>query len=270
MSRRRPSLIALILAPPFVAGLLLAPAGAADETIPRNIAGPGDYALREQIVYQLGRDPELAGERLSVLLVNGGAVFSGTISGYALKMRLLRLTGFIRGIVNVTDEMVVGRADLTDEALRDAVAAILMDAAESIGLSDLDVRVEDAVVTLRGRVNRFPDRIQAEELTGSVLGVTRVINLMTAKDVPPVTAERPLAHAVADYLLDFRAFPHLGQIEVSESDGVVTLGGRVSFFYTRRQAEVMVGLIEGVRRVENRIAVDPSLTLTRPDVKVIR
>src|SRR6266540_3106877 len=51
----------------------------------RNIAGPGDYALRERIVRLIGRDPDLGKESFTVILVNGGAVFSGEIKSYALK-----------------------------------------------------------------------------------------------------------------------------------------------------------------------------------------
>ncbi len=235
-----------------------------------NIAGPGDYALRETLIGRLGRDPDLTRERFDVVLVNGGAVFSGTISSCALRLKVLRTAGFIRGIVNVKDEFVIERADVSDEALRDAVVAILSDVMEVLDLKDLEVEVEDTIVTLRGSVGRFPQRNRAEAAAGSVFGVTRVINLMTSKDTPDPSKHATLTDATVAYLLDYRAFPHLGQIDVAAKDGVVTLTGRVAFFYTRRQAAVMVGLIEGVSRVDNRIKVDPGLRLPRPQVKALK
>src|SRR5712691_4232655 len=51
----------------------------------RNIAGPGDYALREKLVGLLGRDPDLGHEKIMVVLVNGGVVFSGEVSTCALE-----------------------------------------------------------------------------------------------------------------------------------------------------------------------------------------
>lgn len=240
------------------------------QALAANIAGPGDYALREQLISRLGRDSNLTRERFDVVLVNGGAVFSGQISSYALRLRILRTAGFIRGILNVTDEFVIERAEVSDEALRDAVAAILSDIKEELDLQDLDLEVEDSTVTLRGSVKRFPHRNQAEAAAGSVLGVTRVNNRMTSRDAPDRDKHATLADAVVAYLLDFRAFPHLGQIDVAAVDGIVTLTGRVTYFYTRRQTAVMVGLIEGVTRVDNQLKVDPGLSLMRPQVKALR
>ena len=62
---------------------------AAPEGPPRNIAGPGDYGLREKIVQLLGRDRDVAQEKFRLILVNGGAVFSGEVSSCALKKRAL-------------------------------------------------------------------------------------------------------------------------------------------------------------------------------------
>ena len=267
MMSRRPDLTTSIL---IVLLALAACFGQAGPASAANIAGPGDYALREQLIGRLGRDPDLTRERFDIVLVNGGAVFSGKISSYALRLKVLRTAGFIRGIVNVTDEFVIERADVSDEALHDAVVAILSDVTESLDLKDLEVEVEDTIVTLRGSVGRFSQRNRAEAAAGSVFGVTRVINLMTSKDTPDPSKHATLTDATVAYLLDYRAFPHLGQIDVAAKDGVVTLTGRVAFFYTRRQAAVMVGLIEGVSRVDNRIKVDPGLRLPRPQVKALK
>src|SRR6266487_4482046 len=82
----------------------------------RNIAGPGDYGLREKIVRQLGADGELSKEKFSIVLVNGGAVYAGEIKNCVLKKRALTIAAATRGVINVTDEMVVPRGDLSDEA----------------------------------------------------------------------------------------------------------------------------------------------------------
>jgi osmotically-inducible protein OsmY len=273
MSKRRRArpLHALLALLVTLSPMVVRPAVAQDaRQLKRNVAGPGDYTLRETLAYRIGRDPGLARERITMVLVNSGVVFSGSISSYALKMRLLRIAGFTRGVRNITDEMTVQRAELPDAALRDAVVDALSEASEELGLTDLEVEVEDAVATLRGRLRQFPSRIRAEVLTGSVLGVRRIVNRLIPDDVPKLDDYPSLAAAVAAYLKDFRAFPHTGQLEVTEADGTITLGGRVPFYTSRRYAEVLIGLVDGVRIVENRIKVDPSLVLKRIDVKVMK
>src|SRR2546422_9397284 len=78
------------------------PAQAAPAAPKRNIAGPGDFALREKIVHLVGRDPDLAKERFNIILVNGGAGVSGGITSLPLKKRAPTLAAPVRGVVNVT------------------------------------------------------------------------------------------------------------------------------------------------------------------------
>ena len=113
---------------------------------PRNIAGPGDYIIRQNLVERMGRDEALSQENFTLVLVNGGVVLSGPISSHALRLRVLRYAGFSRGVVNITDQLEVRGADLPDEALADAVRAELSGVAESLELENLEVMVEDSTV----------------------------------------------------------------------------------------------------------------------------
>ncbi|HEU4403455.1 MAG TPA: BON domain-containing protein [Candidatus Polarisedimenticolia bacterium] len=227
----------------------------------RNIAGPGDYALREKLIQGFSRDPDLGQEKFTVILVNGGAVFSGPIKSCALKMRALQSAAFLRGIINVTDEMTVPHADLRDEALRQAVAAGLTEAAGALGLKLQAVTVSDGVATIEGAVHDFGARVKAEEIAGRVLGVTRVSNHLKPADAPAGNDDASLQKSIVAYLGDWRQYQFSGEILVKVRDGVVTLSGRVPFFMARQQAAVMVSLAAGVTRVDNRLKVDPSLVM---------
>ena len=233
----------------------------------RNIAGPGDYDLREKLVRSLARDPELSREKWYLILVNGGAVFSGEVSTCALKMRLLRHTASQHGVINVTDEMRVARADLEDAALRKALLPLLEAAREPTGLKDLKVRVEDATATLEGTVRDFEARVQAEQIAGTVAGVTRIVNRLMPEDAPSGTDDRSLAKAVAAYLGVERYYPYPARINVRAQGGVVTLSGLTSLCIARQHAAAMASLVRGVTRVENTIKVDPSLERAPPSIR---
>lgn len=226
----------------------------------RNIAGPGDYPIREKIVRLIGRDPELSKEKFNVILVNGGAVFSGEIGNCALKKKVLTLAATTRGVINVTDEMSVPRGDVPDAELAKAVTGLLEGAAESLGLADLGVQVEDGVLALKGTVKDFAARARAEEIAGSVFGVTRISNHLVPAGAPSGSDDPTLLKAVLDYLADPRAFGMPCDIRVKVENGVVTLKGRTSLYLTRQLAAVVASLVRGVERVENRIKVDPSTT----------
>lgn len=249
----------------LIAVFLAAVSGApADQAPSRNLAGPGDYTLREMIVTRLNHDPELAKERIVVVMVNGGAVFSGQATTRSRANRALRNAASIRGVINVTDQIQVPRADLPDAAIEKAVVNALQSAAESIDLKDLKVTVQDGVATLGGAVRSVPARVSAEDVAGSVVGVTRISNHLAPSDAPSGKDDAALLRAVVAYLSDWHAFPHQGDIGVSVKEGTVTLSGRVPYFLARQQAAVATSLIGGVSKVENRLKVDLAFPLPRP------
>jgi osmotically-inducible protein OsmY len=241
---------------------------AAAQAPKRNIAGPGDYAVREKLVRLLGRDADLGREKFTLVLVNGGAVFSGEVTTCALKTRALRMAATVRGIINVTDEMRVAPADLSDGDLEKALRSLLRDAATEIGLKDLDVKVRDAAAALSGTVRDYAARIRAEEIAGTVLGVTRVANRLRPAGAPAGQDDASVGRAVVSYLGDFSVFPYPAEIQVGVEGGAVTLSGRVSLFIARQLAANMASLVGGVARVENRIKVDPSLEAMRATVRL--
>lgn len=249
-------------APPSPPPASAAPASAAPATAPgapkRNIAGPGDYAIRQKLMELFGRDAELGKEPFHLVLVNGGAIFSGEIKNCAARKRALSLAATTRGVIHVTDEMTVRRGDVSDPELAKAVTAILGDAAEGLGLKDLDAKVEDGVLTLRGTVQDAGARTRAEDLAGTVMGITRISNQLAPAGAPAGTDDASLTRAVIAFLSDFHQFAFGGEITVRASQGVVTLKGPVALYMARQQAAVVASLVKGVSRVDNLIRVDPS------------
>jgi osmotically-inducible protein OsmY len=239
----------------------------------RNIAGPGDYALRESIVSYYGRDAELRQETgYRLILVNGGAVFSGEFTSCARKMKALRVAAAERGIINVTDQASVAHNDLPDPELQKALRLVLEGVAPQIGLKDAAVEVQDGVATLRGTVTDFASRVHAEEAAGTVLGVTRIVNRLVPAGAPSGSDDASLQKAVTGFLGDWHQFGQIAEIDVQARQGVVTLSGRVALYLARQQAGVVASLVGGVTRVDNRIRVDPTMPPGGPgrDPTVIR
>jgi osmotically-inducible protein OsmY len=261
------SLAAAILATPAAAaGDAPAPRPAETPAPKRNIAGPGDYAVREKLMRLLGRDPDLGKEKFYLVMVNGGAVFTGEMTNCAMKTRALRMAASLRGVINVTDEMRVPPADLSDGDLGKAVRSLLRDAAGEIGLKDLDVETRDATVTLSGVVRDYAARVRAEEIAGAVLGVTRVANRLRPADAPAGTDDATIGKAVVSYLGDHRIFPYPSEIQVLVQGGTVSLTGRANLFIARQLAGNLASLVGGVAGVENRIKVDGSVEPRRAKV----
>jgi len=232
----------------------------------RNIGGPGDYGLREKLIKRLARDVDLGPARLGVVLVNGGVVFSGTAPHWTARRRALVMAGAERGIVNVTDQMEIDRGTIKDGAILKAMAALIEEQREPLGIKDLDISVSDGVATLSGTVRNFAARVKAEDVVGTVLGATRVINRLRPGNAPTGTDDASLRHALAGYLNDFREYPYPGEMQVDVKAGKARLTGRVPLYLARQQAGTMAALIGGIREVDNRIVVDPSLQVQATSV----
>jgi len=232
----------------------------------RNIGGPGDYGLRERLIKRMGRDVDLAPAGLRLVLVNGGVVLSGTAPHWTARRRALVMAGAERGVINVTDQMEIPRGTVKDDAILKAMAALLNEQREDLGIKNLDISVGDGIATLSGTVRSFATRVRAEDIAGTVLGATRIINRLRPGNAPTGTDDPTLRRALAGYLRDFREYPFPGEIQVDVRAGTARLTGRVPLYLSRQQAGTMAALVGGIREVDNRIVVDPSLQMQAASV----
>jgi osmotically-inducible protein OsmY len=121
--------------------------------------------------------------------------------------------------------------------------------------NEVGVRVQHGVVTLLGTVDTFAKRIAAQEAAHRVRGVRAVVNELEVR--PAEGGERTdedIARAAAEALAWNVNVPH-EQIELTVSDGWITLKGEVPWQYQREAAEQAVRQLLGVKGVANQITV---------------
>ena len=123
--------------------------------------------------------------------------------------------------------------------------------------NEIGVVVKDGIVTLTGWVDSYLKKIVAEEAAHRVLGVKAVANDIEVR--LPGFAERTdadLAAAVLGALRWDAAIP-AGKVEVTVSQGWVTLKGEVDHYFQKRDAEPAIERLSGVRGVSNLLTVKP-------------
>jgi osmotically-inducible protein OsmY len=123
--------------------------------------------------------------------------------------------------------------------------------------TDVGVEVKAGTVTLHGTVDRWTDRLAAQDAVHRVSGVLDVANDIEVK--LPTSVERndtDIAQAVRRALEGGVLVPH-EQIRTTVSKGVVTLEGHVPHGNECRDAAMCVRNLAGVRAVQNFIRVDP-------------
>ncbi|MGC5032264.1 BON domain-containing protein [Micromonospora sp. DT229] len=127
---------------------------------------------------------------------------------------------------------------------------------------EIGVSVAEGVVTLTGQVDSYAKKWAAERAAHRVTQVRAVANdvaVRLASGAEPADSE--IARAV-QHALQWHAFVPIEQLDLTVSQGWVTLHGEVEWEYQRRAAQESVERLHGVRGVSNGIMVRPAV---RPD-----
>ncbi len=146
----------------------------------------------------------------------------------------------------------------TDEAIQtDILEELKWDT--RVRPNEIGVAVKDGIATLTGWVDSYLKKMAAEEAAHRVPGVKAVVNEIEVR--LPGSAERTdhdLAKAVLNALRWDAAIP-TGKVDVTVSQGWVTLKGEVDYAFQKRDAERAVQHLAGVKGVTNLIMVKPQV-----------
>jgi osmotically-inducible protein OsmY len=153
-----------------------------------------------------------------------------------------------------------------EQIQKDVLAELKWDA--RVAPNEIGVAVKDGIVTLTGMVDSFAKKSAAEEAAHRVRGVKAVANDIKVK--LPVSSERTdddIARAIV-HGLEWDAFIPIDRLDVTVSQGWVTLKGDVEWQYQKQDAERVVRRIQGVKGVSNLITVKPRILPTELKQKI--
>ena len=128
--------------------------------------------------------------------------------------------------------------------------------------NEIGVTVKDGIVTLTGSVDSYLQQMAAQDAAHRVRTVKAVANDIEVR--LPGFAERTdadLANAVLNALKWDAAVP-ADTLEVTVSQGWVTLKGEVEFGFQKGDAERAIRRLAGIKGVSNQIMVKPHLRPT--------
>ena len=146
--------------------------------------------------------------------------------------------------------MVYGLTPGVLEALRDEI-----DREHVVPEPEIDVAVEDGIVTLTGRVASPATKEIAERAVKRVPGVRSVANDLRVTDEGRERTDTDIAREALHRLRNNRAVPV--NVQAVVADGLVTLDGTVRWLHQRICAESAVKYIAGVKGVVNEITLMP-------------
>ena len=123
--------------------------------------------------------------------------------------------------------------------------------------NEIGVAVKNGVVMLTGLVDSYSKRWAAEAAAQRVRGVRAVANDIEVRLPGDITkTDADLAAAVLQ-ALEWDAFVPLDKLDLTVSNGWVTLKGEVEWQYQKEDAERVVRRLTGITGVTNMITVTP-------------
>jgi osmotically-inducible protein OsmY len=215
-----------------------------------------DEDIRAEVLEELKWDSRVHANEIGVAVKDGIVTLTGWVDSYLKKVAGEEAAHRVPGVKAVANDIEVrlpGFAERTDADLAAAVVnALTWDAA--IPADRINVTVSQGWVTLKGEVDYYFQKIDAERAARRITGVKGVTNLITVK---PHVLPSDLKQSIEKALIR-NAETDAKHITVEVQGNKVVLRGTVRSYAEKQAAEDTAWSAPGVTEVDNRIVVVPS------------
>lgn len=129
---------------------------------------------------------------------------------------------------------------------------------DSVNANDIQVEVQDSTVQLRGTVPNYTAKLAAERDALNVPGVLNLESFLKVEFPPRITlpGDPEISRNIKN-MLTLNNRINAINIDVSTTDGVVTLSGTADSYWEKYEAENLANTAQGVVEVVNKIEVKP-------------
>jgi len=130
----------------------------------------------------------------------------------------------------------------------------------SVKVADIGVLVKDGTVTLNGFATSYAEKWEAVRAAKRVSGVTAIADDIKVKLWDSfVRTDGDIATTAANQIKWITSIP-TGKVQLTVSDGWITLEGELEWWFEKNEAERAVQSLAGVKGVTNDIKIKPKVS----------
>jgi osmotically-inducible protein OsmY len=215
-----------------------------------------DSEIQQDVLRELKWDTRVEETDVGVQVDGGVVTLTGTVSSWGKRYAAEEAAHRVRAVLDVANDISVrppGTPGRTDTEIAKAVRhALEWDV--FVPEDRVQSTVSGGVVTLKGDVESWTQRDDAERAVRNLSGVRGVTNRLEVK--PPKVAASEVRNSIED-ALERQAEREAKRITLDVQDGRVTLSGPVHSWAER---EAVVGAAKGtpgVRNVQDQLRIEP-------------
>lgn len=209
--------------------------------------------LQRKVFDELAREGALQSTDVYVDVQDRTVILSGAVTSYPEKLAAGRAARRVRGVMEVRNDLAVVLAPAQQRSDRDLgdAASCVLDSDVTVPGDKIAIGIVSGWVTLSGVVDRYAERLAAEDAVQRLAGVKGVTNLIKVEptSAPSESRARPLEALARN---PARRRDH---IEVEMHRGSATLRGRVRTLAERDEAVAAAAGAPGVVWVRDELKV---------------
>ena len=212
-----------------------------------------DTDLRDRVERQLNWEPEVPSTKIGVATEDGVVTLTGFVNTYAEKVAAERVTKRTYGVKALANDIEVKPAFKKTDTEIATSALSALDSRVDVPDDKIKVTVKDGWITLDGNVDWYYQKNAAEFAVKYLQGVRGVTDDIKVK---PQVSTTEVSQKI-EQALKRNAEVDARRINVTSSDGKITLWGNVRSWMEKDEAETAAWAAPGVTQVRNDIAIVP-------------
>ncbi|NBF41797.1 MAG: BON domain-containing protein [Spirochaetes bacterium] len=218
-----------------------------------------DQMVQADIASSLERNADVERGNVAIEVEDGEVTLSGTVDSWLSYTEAEEAARYTVGVEAVTNNLRI-EPPARAEADRAEIRSDVRDQLEwdyRVDEDDVNVAVDDGVVTLSGTVESFSAKEAAAADAWSVTGVVEVVNNVEVDAEAPGSDAGNISRSVEN-VLEWNSEIDATDIRITTIGGIVTIEGTVESYWKKVRAEDLASGVSGVVDVQNRLAVVPT------------